>query len=57
VRALSPLKTLERGYAIVQAADGSVVRESAGVAEGQGLSVRLAAGRLAVCVSSVASDS
>jgi exodeoxyribonuclease VII large subunit len=50
VRALSPLKTLERGYAIVQAADGSVVRDAAEVTTGQELGVRLAAGRLAVSV-------
>jgi exodeoxyribonuclease VII large subunit len=50
VRALSPLKTLERGYAIVQAADGAVVRDAAQVTTGQELGVRLASGRLAVSV-------
>ncbi len=50
VRALSPLKTLERGYAIVQANDGAVVRDAAVVTVGQELGVRLAAGRLAVSV-------
>jgi exodeoxyribonuclease VII large subunit len=50
VRALSPLKTLERGYAIVQAADGAVVRDADKVAEGDELAVRLAAGRLRVAV-------
>jgi exodeoxyribonuclease VII large subunit len=54
VRALSPLKTLERGYAIVQSADGAVVREAGTVAEGQQLGVRLAAGRLTVSVQTVA---
>ncbi len=50
VRALSPLKTLQRGYAIVQANDGAVVRDAAVVTVGQELGVRLAAGRLAVSV-------
>jgi exodeoxyribonuclease VII large subunit len=50
VRALSPLKTLERGYAIVQAEDGAVVRDAADVTVGQELGVRLAAGRLSVSV-------
>lgn len=53
VRALSPLKTLERGYAIVQTAEGHVVRDGAEVTGGQELAVRLAAGRLAVTVDSV----
>jgi exodeoxyribonuclease VII large subunit len=53
VRALSPLKTLERGYAIVQGADGAVVRGAGQVAQGQQLGVRLAAGRLTVSVETV----
>ncbi len=53
VRALSPLKTLERGYAIVQSAEGHVVRDGAQVTAGQELGVRLAAGRLTVTVGSV----
>ena len=53
VRALSPLRTLERGYAIVQASDGAVVRDAAKVTEGQDLSVRLASGRLSVSVGAV----
>ena len=53
VRALSPLKTLERGYAIVQAGDGAVVRDAGKVTAGQELAVRLAAGRLRVAVTAV----
>lgn len=49
--ALSPAATLERGYAIVQRGDESVVRESAAVEDGERLHVRLAAGRLGVTVS------
>ncbi|XRQ11772.1 exodeoxyribonuclease VII large subunit [Actinomadura welshii] len=48
--ALSPAATLERGYAIVQREDGSVVRESAAVKDGERLHVRLAEGRLGVAV-------
>lgn len=53
VRALSPLRTLERGYAIVQNTGGEVIRDAAKVTEGQDLSVRLASGRLAVKVGGV----
>jgi exodeoxyribonuclease VII large subunit len=48
--ALSPAATLERGYAIVQREDESVVRESAAIKDGEGLHVRLADGRLSVTV-------
>lgn len=46
LRALSPRKTLERGYAIVQRADGHVVRGVDEVAAGDSLRVRLADGEL-----------
>lgn len=46
LRALSPAATLERGYAIVQRADGHVVRAAADVAGGDLLRVRLAEGEL-----------
>ena len=48
--ALSPAATLERGYAIVQREDGTVVRDSAAVGDGERLRVRLATGRLGVTV-------
>ncbi|WP_433477189.1 exodeoxyribonuclease VII large subunit [Spirillospora sp. CA-142024] len=48
--ALSPAATLERGYAIVQREDETVVRESAVVKDGERLHVRLADGRLGVTV-------
>jgi exodeoxyribonuclease VII large subunit len=44
---------LERGYAIVQGADGGVVRDAEKVTVGQQLAVRLAAGRLSVSVGAV----
>lgn len=47
VRALSPASTLQRGYAVVQRADGAVVRSPADVAAGDRLRVRLAEGELA----------
>jgi len=45
-RALSPLATLERGYAVVQDADGHVVTSVADAAVGSSVSVRVADGRV-----------
>src|SRR3954470_7734409 len=50
VAALSPAATLERGYAVVQRADGALVRDPADVADGELLRIRLAGGRLPVRV-------
>ncbi|MBV1849081.1 exodeoxyribonuclease VII large subunit [Catellatospora tritici] len=50
LRALSPAATLARGYAIVQRADGHVVRAAAEVGAGDALRVRLAEGELAATV-------
>ena len=50
VTALSPAATLERGYALVQRADGSLVRDPAAVADDERLTVRVAGGRLPVRV-------
>jgi exodeoxyribonuclease VII large subunit len=43
---LSPMKVLERGYAIVFDADGRVVKSAASVAVGDPLGIQLARGRL-----------
>jgi exodeoxyribonuclease VII large subunit len=48
VVALSPQATLDRGYAVVQQPDGSVVRDAADVVLGEALRVRLAKGELHV---------
>ncbi|WP_107644939.1 exodeoxyribonuclease VII large subunit, partial [Streptomyces sp. Ru87] len=48
VVALSPAATLERGYAVLQRPDGSVVRAARDVAEGERLRARVADGELAV---------
>jgi exodeoxyribonuclease VII large subunit len=48
VRALSPLATLERGYAVVQHADGRVVMDPADVQADEPLRVRVARGDFAV---------
>ena len=45
VRALSPASTLDRGYAVVQRADGLVVRDPADVAVDDEIAVRVARGR------------
>jgi exodeoxyribonuclease VII large subunit len=50
VAALSPAATLQRGYAVVQRADGALVRDPAEVADGERLQVRVAGGRLPVRV-------
>ncbi|MFE0648787.1 exodeoxyribonuclease VII large subunit [Streptomyces sp. NPDC059534] len=48
VRALSPAATMERGYAVLQRVDGTVVRSPAEVAEGEELRARVAEGEFAV---------
>jgi exodeoxyribonuclease VII large subunit len=50
VTALSPAATLERGYAVLQRADGTVVRRSAEVAAGDPLRARLSEGEVALVV-------
>ncbi len=46
VRSLSPAATLDRGYAVVQRADGDVVRDAGSVSAGELLRVRVARGEL-----------
>jgi exodeoxyribonuclease VII large subunit len=46
VRALSPLATLQRGYAVVQHASGPVVRRAEDVKPGETLRIRLAEGEI-----------
>ncbi|MEK9519168.1 exodeoxyribonuclease VII large subunit [Streptomyces sp. adm13(2018)] len=48
VRALSPAATMERGYAVLQRADGSVVRSPEEVAADEELRARVAEGEFAV---------
>ncbi len=48
LHAISPLATLERGYALVTRPDGMLLRDSAHVASGDILDVRLSKGRLSV---------
>jgi len=52
VRALSPAATLDRGYAVVQGADGHVVRDPGDVAPEELLRIRVARGELAATVTS-----
>ena len=54
VAALSPAATLARGYAVVQRADGAVVRRPADVVTGDPLRVRLAEGELAATAGATA---
>ena len=53
LRALSPQRTLDRGYAVVTGPDGSVVRRASAVQPGDSLGIRLAAGRLAAVVTEI----
>ena len=46
VRSLSPQSTLERGYAVVQRADGIAVRKTTDVGVGDKVRIRLASGQL-----------
>jgi exodeoxyribonuclease VII large subunit len=52
VRALSPQATLDRGYAVVQLADGSIARDSAALKDGEKLRIRLAQGEASAMVTS-----
>jgi exodeoxyribonuclease VII large subunit len=53
LQSLSPLATLDRGYAIVTDAGGKVLTDSAAVARGAAIDVRLARGGLAATVEAV----
>jgi exodeoxyribonuclease VII large subunit len=50
VRALSPAATLARGYAVVQRADGAVVRTPGDVAGGDAVRIRVGGGELSAVV-------
>lgn len=50
VRALSPAGTLARGYAVVQTADGRVVRSPADVSDGDQIRLRVDGGAIAATV-------
>ncbi|GAA4809224.1 exodeoxyribonuclease VII large subunit [Nocardioides caeni] len=54
VQALSPLATLQRGYAVLQDGDGHVVTSIEGIAAGAPLSVRVADGRIRVTTTATA---
>jgi exodeoxyribonuclease VII large subunit len=56
LRAISPQSTLQRGYAIVTAADGSIAREADAFAAGEQVRARLALGSLNLMVESVESS-
>ncbi|MFK4731572.1 exodeoxyribonuclease VII large subunit [Agromyces mediolanus] len=56
LRALSPQATLDRGYAIVQGADGHVVRAPAAAPPGAALTLTLAEGTIAAVSAGAAPD-
>ncbi len=51
--ALNPLAVLQRGYAIVRAADGTVIRRAAQLSAGQQIQLRLADGQADATISSI----
>jgi len=53
LRALSPQRTLQRGYAVVTGPEGTVIRRAADLSPGDELAVSLAEGSLAASVISV----
>ena len=53
LNAVSPLATLERGYAIVSVADGTILRDTAAAPPGTPIDIRLRVGRLRAKVESV----
>jgi exodeoxyribonuclease VII large subunit len=55
-QALSPLATLERGYAVLQDADGRVLTSVTGTAPGAAVSARLVDGRVHATTTSVEED-
>ncbi len=56
LNAISPLATLGRGYAIVQRADGTVIRAAREVALGDAITTRLGSGQLQCRVDAVLED-
>lgn len=57
LRAVSPHATLQRGYAIVTAADGAIARDAADFRRGDRVSAQLARGRLVLDVEDTETDS
>ena len=56
LRTLSPVATLERGYAVARAADGRIVRDPAEVAAGEPLQVIVARGTVETRVERTRTD-
>jgi exodeoxyribonuclease VII large subunit len=54
IAALSPQATLDRGYAVLQRADGSIARDAVDLSAGEILTGRLARGRVGLIVEDVA---
>ncbi len=54
--AMSPLKVLTRGYAMVHGSDGAVVRSITQTAVGEKLSLMLSDGKIEACVTSIQED-
>lgn len=56
LRALSPQRTLDRGYAVVTDPDGAVLRQAGALSPGDSVRIRLARGRVDAAVTGVKED-
>ncbi|GGF54463.1 exodeoxyribonuclease 7 large subunit [Marmoricola endophyticus] len=56
VRALSPLSTLRRGYAVVTGPDGTALTDPAGLGPGTSVDIRVASGRITADVTSTSTE-
>lgn len=56
VRSLSPQNTLDRGYAVVQNSDGSVVHDAQSLAPDSTVTVRVASGGFDASVTTIKRD-
>lgn len=56
-RSLSPLRTLERGYAVVQSDQGQAIRDAAEVSAGNTVHVRVARGRFDAEITDITAES
>jgi exodeoxyribonuclease VII large subunit len=54
--ALSPVRVLERGFAVVRRTDGTVVRSAGQLTAGDAVDIQLAQGRLAALVQEVGDE-
>ena len=57
LEAMSPLKVLARGYSVVRAEDGALVRDASRLHAGERIRVQMQKGSLTACVEQVEEES